>query len=104
MATRFGIAKADLFNLTIYDDPGSGVVEQFLNVELQSGAGSRRLDRVLADESNLVAVQLKDDGTPDLPVARPGGFGRRRGSFRSDRRSNQVQQIQRRPRQRRVNC
>jgi Bacteriophage tail sheath protein len=71
VATRFGIAKADLFNLTIYDDPGSGVVEQFLNVAITTGAGSRRLDRVLVDESNLVAVQLKNDGTPDLPVARP---------------------------------
>ncbi|HEY1770194.1 MAG TPA: phage tail sheath C-terminal domain-containing protein [Chthoniobacterales bacterium] len=71
VATRFGIARADLFNLTIYDDPGSGVVEKFLNVAVTSGAGSRRLDRVLNDESNLVRVQLKSDGTPDLPATRP---------------------------------
>ena len=72
VAARFGIAKNDLFNLTIYDNPGSGVVEQFLNVAVTTDAGSRRLDRVLADESNLVRMQLKNDGTPDLPGARPG--------------------------------
>jgi phage tail sheath protein FI len=71
VAARFGIAKNDLFNLTIYDDPGSGVVEQFLNVAITTDAGSRRLDRVLADESNLVRVQLKNDGTPDFPGSRP---------------------------------
>src|SRR5205823_6895239 len=71
VASRFGIAKTDLFNLTIYENPGNGSVEQFLNVAVVAGAGSRRLDRVLADESNLVRVQLKPDGTPDLPGARP---------------------------------
>ena len=71
VAARFGIAKADLFNLTIYEDPGSGVVEKFLNVAVTTDAGSRRLDRVLASESNLARVQLKTDGTPDLLSARP---------------------------------
>jgi len=71
VAARFGIAAADLFNLTIYENPGSGAVERFLNVAVTADAGSRRLDRVLADESNLVRVQLKSDGTPDLLSARP---------------------------------
>jgi phage tail sheath protein FI len=71
VATRFGIAKVDLFNLTIYENPGSGAVEKFLNVAVTDTAGSRRLDRVLVDESNLVRVQLKSDGTPDLLAARP---------------------------------
>jgi len=71
VATRFGIAKADLFNLTIYENPGSGAVERFLNVAVTADAGSRRLDRVLRQESSLVRVQLKNDGTPDLPGARP---------------------------------
>ncbi len=71
VADRFGIAQADLFNLTIYKDPGSGVIEKFLNVAVTDDAGSRRLDRVLADESSLVEIQLKVDGTPDLPAARP---------------------------------
>ena len=71
VATRFGIAKADLLNLIIYENPGTGAVERFLNVAVTDAAGSRRLDRVLANESNLVRVQLKNDGTPDLPGARP---------------------------------
>jgi phage tail sheath protein FI len=71
VAARFGIAKADLFNLTIYENPGSGAVERFLNVAVTAGAGSRRLDRVLTQESSLVRVQLKNDGTADLLNARP---------------------------------
>lgn len=71
VADRFGIAQADLFNLTIYKDPGSGVIEKFLNVAVTDTAGSRRLDRVLANESSLVEIQRKADGTPDLPAARP---------------------------------
>ena len=71
VAARFGVAKADLFNLTIYEDPGRGAVEKFRNVAVTTGAGSRRLDRVLETESNLVRVQRKLDGTPDLPAARP---------------------------------
>ena len=68
VAARFGLAKADLFNLTIYENPGKGAVEQFLNVAVKADAGSRRLDRVLADQSSLALVQLKVDGTPDLPA------------------------------------
>jgi hypothetical protein len=77
VANRFGIAQNDLFNLTIYEITVIGKkftvlsVEPFLNVAVTAAAGSRRLDRVLADESNLVRVQLKGDGTPDLPGARP---------------------------------
>jgi phage tail sheath protein FI len=72
VAARFSIAKADLFNLTIYENPGIGAREQFLNVAVTTDAGPRRLDRVLVDGSNLVRVQLKSDGTPDLLGARPG--------------------------------
>lgn len=71
VAARFGIAMGDLFNLTIYDNPGIGSVERFLNVSVKDAAGSRRLDRVLADESNLVRVQAKNDGTPDLLANHP---------------------------------
>ncbi len=71
VADRFGVDKADLFNLTIYDDPGTGTMEKFLNVAVAETAGSRRLDRVLTSESSLVRVQLKADGTPDLIGTRP---------------------------------
>src|SRR5262249_49480042 len=71
VAARFGIAKADLFNLTIYENPGSGTVEHFLNVAVTTDAGFRRLDRVLTDESNLVRVQVKNDGPPNLATPRP---------------------------------
>ena len=69
VATRYGIAKADLFNLTVYEDkenPTKGRVERSLNVSTGNGAGARRLDRVLESSSNLVRVQKKNDGTPDL--------------------------------------
>jgi len=71
VADRYGIAKADLFNLTIYEDPPNGRVEKFLNVSVAAGSGSRRLDRVLKAESNLVRVSLKPDNTPDLLAAPP---------------------------------
>ncbi len=71
VADRFGVAKDDLFNLTIYDDPGKGSMEKFLNVAVAETAGARRLDRVLTSESSLVRVQLKADGTPNLVAARP---------------------------------
>lgn len=71
VAKRYGIAKADLFNLTVYEDPGKGRVERFLNVAITVNGGARRLDRVLKTESNLVLVQAKADGTPDLVAAKP---------------------------------
>jgi phage tail sheath protein FI len=71
VAARYNLAKADLFNLTVYEDPGKGRVERFLNVAIKTTAGSRRLDRVLANESSLVRVQKKNDGTPDLVTTKP---------------------------------
>jgi phage tail sheath protein FI len=67
VAKRFGLTKADLFNLTVFYDPPRGSAEIFRNVSVKTVAGSRRLDRVLASESSLVRVQLKADATPDLP-------------------------------------
>ena len=71
VASRYGIAKDDLFNLTVYEDPGKGRVERFLNVAIKADAGARRLDRVLQTESNLVRIQKKTDGTPDLVTTKP---------------------------------
>lgn len=71
VANRYGLAKADLFNLSVYEDPGKGRVERFLNVAITAGAGARRLDRVLQAESVLVRVQKKVDGTADLVAVKP---------------------------------
>ena len=71
VATRYGIPLAELFNLTVYEDPPNGRVEKFRNVAVTGTAGARRVDRVLKNESNLVRVSLKPDNTPDLPAARP---------------------------------
>jgi phage tail sheath protein FI len=71
VAERYNIVKADLFNLTIYENPNGGRVEKFLNVTVKTDGGARRLDRVLETGSNLVRVQKKADGTPDLVANRP---------------------------------
>jgi uncharacterized protein len=71
VAKRYNLSKDDLFNLTVYEEPGRGRVERFLNVSVKSDAGARRLDRVLETESNLVRIQKKSDGTPDLVTTKP---------------------------------
>ncbi len=70
IAARYKLKKADLFNLTIYEDPPNGRSEKFINVTVAPDAGARRLDRVLQAESNLVRIQ-QVAGKPDLPAARP---------------------------------
>src|SRR5207302_1404518 len=51
VATRMGLAKKDLFNLTV-SDIASGVTEVFRNISVKPS--SRRIDKVLAAESTLV--------------------------------------------------
>jgi hypothetical protein len=64
-----GYANAsDLFDLII-TDTGTNVSETIHNVSIING--TRRIDQVLALESQLVAMQLKSDGTPQLPGAVP---------------------------------
>jgi phage tail sheath protein FI len=74
-ATRFGVAEADLFNLTIVDvtPEGPGQREVFRNVSLDSNAGARRLDRVLAQSSRM--ARLVDAPAADLerPAETPAG-------------------------------
>jgi len=54
VATRFGLDKSELFNLTV-KDTATGATETFLNV---TGKDSpRRIDKVLEKESSLVRVQ-----------------------------------------------
>src|SRR4030095_15181488 len=71
VAKRYNLSSADLFNLTLYDNPPKGRVEKFLNVSVKESAGSQRLDRVLTAQSNLARVLIKANGAPDLPTARP---------------------------------
>ena len=72
VAARYGLTKAEMFNLTVYENPGQGRVERILNLTYKSDSkSSRRLDRALAAESSLVEVQLKSNGDPDLVTARP---------------------------------
>lgn len=64
VAAAMGVAKADLFNLTIRDS-GTGNSEKFLNLTVKDS--SRRVDKVLQAQSGLVRY----DGTPasNTPIA-----------------------------------
>ena len=64
-------ATTDLFNLTIQYNPPDGPIEKIRNVSVLEGP--RRVDRVLAHESNILRVHTKPDGTPDpvLPGSVP---------------------------------
>jgi phage tail sheath protein FI len=53
VATRLGLQKADLYNLTVRDAGPGGTTERFLNVSHKNSA--RRIDKILKDESRLVA-------------------------------------------------
>jgi phage tail sheath protein FI len=52
VATRLGVTKQDLFNLTIRDTAPGGATEKFLNLTVKDSA--RRIDKVLQAESSLV--------------------------------------------------
>ncbi|RWI33805.1 MAG: phage tail sheath family protein, partial [Mesorhizobium sp.] len=54
---ELGLAVGDLFDLAVVDQ-GTKAREQFRNLTVKD-AGSRRVDRVLKAESNLVRVDLK---------------------------------------------
>ena len=70
VAQRYGLTASDLFNLVI-QDASADAIERIRNVSIKESA--RRVDRVLEQESSLVRVQKKTDGSPDLPdpAARP---------------------------------
>jgi uncharacterized protein len=71
VAQRFNptFTHSDLFNLTVLDNPPNGPIEVIRNLSVKEGP--RRVDRVLAQESQLVRLQKKSDGTPDLPDTIP---------------------------------
>ena len=63
VATRMGLTKADLFNLTVRDIGPGGATEQFRNLSVKDSP--RRIDKVLEAESKLV----RWDGTwPPAPL------------------------------------
>ena len=75
--TRYGLAKADLFNLTLtYTKPdNTTVVERYTNVTVKTVnnvAAPNRLDSVLKSQSQLATV-IVDANTkaPNLPAATP---------------------------------
>jgi Bacteriophage tail sheath protein len=69
VADALGLAKADLFNLTVKDAIPGGTTEQFRNLTVKDSA--RRIDRVLQQQSKLVrwnGVDL-DSGSPPAVTA-----------------------------------
>jgi hypothetical protein len=71
VALQMGVPKADLFNLKVADAAPGGLSEEFRNVTLAK-TSTRRLDKVLADESRLVVwagANLETAAsTPALPA------------------------------------
>jgi phage tail sheath protein FI len=70
VATEMGLAASDLFNLKVADSGDNGQSEEFRNVTLVKFS-TRRLDKVLADGSNLVVWagdNLDTAATPALPA------------------------------------
>jgi hypothetical protein len=59
VALSMGLAKADLFNLTVFEEKAGGRTEVFRNVSVKES--SRRIDKVLKSQSTLV----RWDGTID---------------------------------------
>jgi uncharacterized protein len=72
VAKRYAPLKADdLFNLTVVEvDPNDQTrpvrKESLRNLSMKDGP--RRVDRVLENESDLMRIATKNDGTPDLPT------------------------------------
>ncbi len=61
VASSFGLATADLFNLYVRD-MATGVIETFRNVTVKDSP--RRVDKVLLNESSLVTVSGTPAGVP----------------------------------------
>ena len=60
-AASYGLQTTDLFNLTIVENPPRGTIERINNVSLKQNAGSRRVDRVLKQQSQRVRIQTIGD-------------------------------------------
>jgi phage tail sheath protein FI len=83
VAQRYGLTKADLFNLTVSYTTSQGVSkERIINVSVKDGP--RRVDRALEAESQWVRVSKKEDGSPDLPASIPPDQAKGTGSGGKD--------------------
>ncbi|MBA3946484.1 MAG: phage tail sheath family protein [Herpetosiphonaceae bacterium] len=75
VAAQYHLNADDLFNLTILEAVNGtpGRMEQFANLSVKPDAGGRRIDRVLAADSQLVRIPAKSDSDPSpaLPDKRP---------------------------------
>jgi len=71
-ASRYGLQKSDLFNMTVVDS-GSGATERFVNLTLAASPDTpRRADRVLArTPSRLARVVTADGGAWPTGLAAP---------------------------------
>src|SRR5262249_59285050 len=73
VATRLGLAKADLFNLTVKEVAPNGQAirtEVFLNVSVKESP--RRIDRVIKEESQLVRWRGNFPAQNNLPAVSAG--------------------------------
>jgi phage tail sheath protein FI len=67
VAANLGLAKADLFNLTVRDAGAGGASETYLNLSFKESA--RRVDRVLLAQSKLVRWEGSYPSTAPTPAA-----------------------------------
>lgn len=85
-ARRYDLAITDLFNLTVLEalsDGRQAVLEAFPNVSLNPAAGSRRLDRILVQQSSKIRFQGEPDATT-RPNEILANFPRLQGGADSD--------------------
>jgi phage tail sheath protein FI len=62
VAERMGLTQADIFNLTVKDVGPAGTTERFLNLSTKNS--SRRIDKVLKEESKLIVWEGAFPATP----------------------------------------
>jgi hypothetical protein len=84
VAKRLGLARTDLFNLTVSEVVNGQTLrqERFLNLSFKPDAPAvtaagraQRVDRVLAQSSQLVRSPLDSGGNPVLPSSSPASGG-----------------------------
>jgi hypothetical protein len=77
------VEPGDLFDLSVLDT-GTGASEVIRNLTVKAEGGPRRIDRVLAESSNLLRVRVDNNGNPVLPNARPANNANGKGQDGND--------------------